>query len=635
MLNIEAIPQLSQPCRDEDKKETNYFPEEQDTLRFITCGSVDDGKSTLIGRLLWDSEQLTEDQKEDLKEESKKQGSQGGNIDYALLVDGLSAEREQGITIDVSYRFFATPQRKFIVADAPGHEQYIGNMVTGASTAEVAILLVDAQSGIQQQTRRHAYLASIVGIKNIVLAVNKMDLARYSEKAYLAICDDFIKFSETLGFHTICIPLSALNGDNVCQHSDHMPWHKGPTLLGYLKKVNPTTAEPPFFAFPVQWVNRPTSSFRGYCGTIACGSIKTGDHVRVTSSGQTARLKEIVTFDGKLQSASAHQAITLCLDSNIDISRGDILTKSCEPLEVSQQFEATLIWLHQDKGYMGRTYEIKLATQNGSATITRIKFRRNISTLHEEPCQKISFNEVATCNLSINKDIGFSPFTQSKVLGSFILIDRFSHATVAAGVINHSLGRGKNVYPQPLSIDRSKRETLSGHKGKVIWFTGLPGSGKSTLANALERELYARGKRTYILDGDNIRQGLTKDLGFTDADRIENIRRVAEVARLMLDAGMIVIVALVSPFRQERAMAKSLIGAANFMEVFVDTPFDVCRQRDPKGLYRKAEKGKVKNMTGISSDYEKPIEPDFILKDKETRIEDQTQRILEAFFNPY
>jgi bifunctional enzyme CysN/CysC len=582
----------------------------QDLLRFITCGSVDDGKSTLIGRLLWESQQLYDDQLAALQVESKKYGTQGDEMDFALLVDGLAAEREQGITIDVAYRFFATSRRKFIVADTPGHEQYTRNMVTGASTSDVAVLLVDARQGVLVQTRRHAYLASLMGIRQVVLAINKMDLVGYDAGVFKRIRGEFEKFAQSLGFESInAIPLSALMGDNITQRSARTPWYVGPTLMGYLETVEVKPCSTDRLVFPVQWVNRPDSSFRGFSGSVAEGVVRVGDEIRVTASGQTARVSEIVTMDGVLPEAKAGAAITLKLDREIDASRGDVLSWSQQPLEMTDQFEATLVWVNEESGLVGRSYDIKLATQWASASITSIKHRIDINTLSRVACKKLSLNDISVCNLAISRPLVFDGYAHSKVLGSIILVDRFSNATVAAGMISHSLRRAQNVHKQALSITRTDRERLNGHKGRVIWFTGLSGSGKSTIANALEIELHAQGKRTYILDGDNVRQGLNRDLGFTDADRVENIRRIAEAAKLMMDAGLVVITAFISPFRQEREMARELIGSENFVEVYVNTPLEVCEQRDVKGLYKKARSGQIPNMTGINSPYEEPIHP--------------------------
>jgi len=595
----------------------------QDLLRFITCGSVDDGKSTLIGRLLWEAQQLFDDQVAALQSDSKRFGTQGEEIDFALLVDGLAAEREQGITIDVAYRFFASSNRKFIVADTPGHEQYTRNMVTGASTADLAILLVDARNGILTQTRRHAFLNSLVGIKHVVLAINKMDLVNYDKVVYEDIKSEFDAFIKQgtdggLGFESVVtIPVSALKGDNITNRSVQTSWYHGPTLVGYLDTVEIAKRDDQLktqhFAFPVQWVNRPNSNFRGFSGTVASGNVKIDDAIRVTASGTLAIVTRIVTMDGDLQEATEGQAVTLTLDREIDASRGDVITKSQVPLEMTDQFEATLVWMHNDAGLTGRTYDLKLATQWVACSISNIKYGINVNTFAHEASSKLNLNDIAVCNISTAKPIAFDLYDHAAHLGSFILVDRYTHATVAAGMIRHSLRRAQNVHKQALSITRTERERLNGHPGKVIWFTGLSGSGKSTLANALEVELHKQGMRTYILDGDNIRQGLNKDLGFTDADRVENIRRVAEVAKLMMDTGAIVMTAFISPFRQEREMARELIGNDNFIEVFVHTPLEVCEQRDVKGLYKKAREGKIPNMTGVNSPYEPPENAELVV----------------------
>jgi len=595
----------------------------QDLLRFITCGSVDDGKSTLIGRLLWESQQLFDDQLAALQAESKKYGTQGNDIDFALLVDGLAAEREQGITIDVAYRFFASPGRKFIVADTPGHEQYTRNMVTGASTAQVAVLLVDARQGILTQTRRHAYLVSLMGIRHVVLAINKMDLVGFSAATFNTIQEEFERFSATLGFDAVtAIPLSALKGDNITQRSANTPWYAGPTLMGYLETAKVAQADSERLVFPVQWVNRPNASFRGFSGTVAEGSVRVGDDVRVTASGHTATVASIVTMDGPLTQASAGDAVTLTLSKEIDASRGDVLSLRQQSLEMTDQFEATLVWMHEDAGLVGRSCDIKLATQWASASLTTIKHRVDINTLAHDACTALALNDIAVCNIAVSKPLVFDSFAHSQTLGSFILVDRYTHATVAAGMVRHSLRRAQNVHQQALSIARADRERLNGYQGKVIWFTGLSGSGKSTIANALEVALHAQGKRTYLLDGDNVRQGLNKDLGFTDADRVENIRRIAEVAKLMMDAGLIVLTAFISPFRREREMARELIGSENFVEIYVSTPLEVCEQRDVKGLYKKARAGQLPNMSGIGSPYEPPTAPTITLNGQITPIDD-------------
>lgn len=601
----------------------------QDLLRFMTCGSVDDGKSTLIGRMLWEAQQIFDDQLAALASESRKYGTQGQNIDFALLVDGLVAEREQGITIDVAYRFFATSKRKFIVADTPGHEQYTRNMVTGASTADLAVLLVDARTGLLTQTRRHAYLASLMGLRHVALAINKMDLVGFDSTIYHEIQDAFEQFAKSLGFVSItAIPVSALLGDNITERSAHTPWYQGPTLLGYLDTVDVKRASECRMVFPVQWVNRPDANFRGFSGTVSQGEVKVGDEIRVTASGQTALVAEIVTMDGTLDKAQAGDAITLRLDREIDASRGDVMAVSSSPLEMTDQFEATLVWMHEDAGVTGRSYDLKLANQWVGTSMTSIRHRVNIDTLAQEACKQLRLNDIAVCNLATAKPIVFDAYERSRTLGSFILVDRFTHATVAAGMIVHSLRRSQNVHRQVLSITRADRERLNGHRGKVIWFTGLSGSGKSTLANALEVELHGRGMRTYILDGDNVRQGLNKDLGFTEGDRVENIRRIAEVAKLMMDAGLIVMTAFISPYRREREMARELIGADNFVEVFVNTSLEVCERRDIKGLYKQARAGKIPNMTGINSPYEPPENPTLTVETGNQTVESLVKQLI-------
>ena len=603
----------------------------QELLRFITCGSVDDGKSTLIGRMLWEARQVFDDQLAALEADSKRHGTQGDGIDFALLVDGLAAEREQGITIDVAYRFFATPRRKFIVADTPGHEQYTRNMVTGASTAEVAVLLVDARQGVLTQTRRHAYLVSLVGIRHVVLAVNKMDLVDFDAARFERIREEFAAFAAPLGFADItAVPLSALQGDNITDRSAHTPWYAGPTLMGYLETVEVGRRSDETLVFPVQWVNRPSADFRGFSGTIASGALAVGDPIRVTASGQVATVRRIVTMDGDLPRAQAGDAVTLTLDREIDASRGDVVARADHPLQMSDQFEAVLVWMHEDAGLVGRGYDCKLATQWAGASITAIKHGVNVNTLAHEPCRQLALNEIAVCNLALSKPLVLDSYDRLPALGSFILVDRFTHATVGAGMIRHDLRRAQNVHRQALSVMREDRERLNGHKGRVVWFTGLSGAGKSTVANALAMALHAQGRRTYILDGDNVRQGLNKDLGFTDADRVENIRRIAEVAKLMMDAGLIVMTAFISPFRREREMARQCIGASDFVEVYVDTPLDVCERRDPKGLYRKARNGQLPNMTGIDSPYEPPTEPQLIVRGDGASLDQSVDRLLRA-----
>jgi bifunctional enzyme CysN/CysC len=605
-------------------------PSTGDLLRFITCGSVDDGKSTLIGRLLFESQQIPEDQIAALRRDSRRFGTQGDAIDFALLVDGLAAEREQGITIDVAYRYFSSQRRSFIVADTPGHEQYTRNMVTGASTAELAVLLVDARTGLTVQTRRHAYLVSLMGLRHVVLAINKMDLIAYDEQRFRAIENDFARYVAKLGFETIvAIPMSALRGDNVTTRSEAMPWYTGPSLLEHLETVDTRRLPQPGSVFPVQWVNRPNADFRGYAGTLAAGELKIGDSLRVAQSGQVAKITRIVTGDGDLSAAIAGDAITICLDREIDISRGDVLSRADLPVEMTDQFEATIIWLHEEPGLASRRYDLKLASQWSGASITAIKHRVNVNTLAEEPARKLDLNDITVCNIATTQPLAFERYSESRELGGFILVDRYTHATVAAGLIRHSLRRAQNVHRQSLSVDRTAREKLNGHPGKVLWFTGLSGSGKSTIANALEVELHGRGLHTYILDGDNVRQGLNRDLGFTDTDRVENIRRIAEVARLMMDAGLIVMTSFISPFRRERDLARELIGPENFIEIFVDTPLEICEQRDVKGLYKKARQGKIPNMTGVNSPYEVPLAPDVTVRTQETPLAESVRALRE------
>ena len=587
----------------------------QDLLRFITCGSVDDGKSTLIGRLLWESRQLFDDQLIALQSESKKYGTQGDEIDFALLVDGLTAEREQGITIDVAYRFFSTHRRKYIVADTPGHEQYTRNMITGASTADVAVLLVDARSGISKQTKRHAFLVSLMGIRHVVLAINKMDLVDFGQVNYQRITNEFVKFTTDFDFDSITsIPVSALLGDNVIKLSDNTSWYQGPALMTYLESVSIVdgSINVPMI-FPVQLVNRFNSNFRGFSGKIAQGNLSVGDEIIVPSSKQKALIADIVTMNSNLSKATANDSVTLILDREIDASRGDIICTSHSPLQDTDHFEAIIVWFDLGKGLPGRSYYLKLATQWTSVSITNIKYRIDVNTLGHEAVKQLGMNDISVCNISAIRPLTFDTYKRSKIMGSFILIDKFTNATVAAGMIQNTLRRSHNVHTQALSINRTKRESLNGHKSRVVWFTGLSGSGKSTLANCLEIALHDRGIKTYILDGDNIRQGLNKDLGFVDSDRVENIRRVAEVAKLMIDAGLIVMVAFISPFRREREMVRELIGKDSFIEVYVDTPIEVCEERDVKGLYKQARAGNIPNMTGVNSPYEIPSKPDMIV----------------------
>ena len=600
-------------------------------LRFITCGSVDDGKSTLIGRMLYEAQLVFEDQVATLLKDSKKLGTQGGDIDFALLVDGLAAEREQGITIDVAYRFFGTDHRKFIVADTPGHEQYTRNMVTGASTADVAVILVDASQGVLTQTRRHSFLASLLGISHVVLAVNKMDLVNYDPAVFAQIESDYLAFAEALNFASITsIPLSALQGDNVIERSRRTDWYSGPTLLGYLETVEVAASNlDADFRLPVQWVNRPNADFRGFAGIVAAGSIAPGEAVQVLPSGQEAVVEDIVLFDQSLPRALPKQSVTLTLDRQIDVSRGDVIVAKGAPCEVSDQFDTSLVWMDQDAGYVGRGYSLMLGGRIISATLTEIKYKVNVNTLEQLPSRSLALNDIGRVTLSLDEPIPFTAYADCRDLGSFILIDRYSKATVGAGMINFGLRRAQNLYPTQTTIDTASRAKLMGHEGKVIWLTGLSGSGKSTVANALESRLHAMGTHSYLLDGDNIRGGLNKDLGFTEADRVENIRRTAEVAKLMADAGLVVITAFISPFRSERDMARSLFKPDEFAEVFLDVSLDVAESRDPKGLYKKARRGDLPHFTGIDSPYEAPESADLRLDTSELSVEECVDRLLE------
>ena len=602
-----------------------------DLLRFITCGSVDDGKSTLIGRMLYEAQMIFEDQVTTLQSDSKKVGTQGADIDFALLVDGLAAEREQGITIDVAYRFFNTDRRKFIVADTPGHEQYTRNMVTGASTADVAIILIDASQGVLTQTRRHSFIASLLGIEHVVLAVNKMDLVGYSQDRFNAICEEYEVLRKHLAFKSITpIPLSALKGDNVIERSGTMDWYQGPTLLGFLETVDiRDRLNQHAFRFPVQWVNRPNAEFRGFSGTVVAGSIKPGDEIRALPSGQMAAIDRIVLSSNDLDQAVTDQAVTLTLDREIDLSRGDLIVAADAPCEVSDQFEAELVWMDNEPGYVGRRYSFQLGTSQANASLTDIKFKYDVNTFEQLSGRELSFNEIANVQITLDAEIPFEAYTTCPGLGAFVLIDRYTNATVAAGMIRFALRRSSNVHRQALSVDRAAREKLSGHRGRVVWLTGLSGSGKSTIANAAEKILHEQGYRTYILDGDNVRHGLSKDLGFTVADRVENIRRIAEVAKLMLDAGVIVLTAFISPFRDERDMAKSLFEPDDFLEVFVDTPLAVAEERDPKGLYKKARSGDLPNFTGIDSEYQPPKNPSLVLTTDGRTVEDSAKELVE------
>jgi len=599
-------------------------------LRFITCGSVDDGKSTLIGRMLYEAQLIFEDQVAALKNESKTQGTQDGDIDFALLVDGLAAEREQGITIDVAYRFFSTDHRKFIVADTPGHEQYTRNMATGASTADVAVILVDATQGVLTQTRRHSFICSILGIKHVALAVNKMDLVDFDQATYDKIVADYHEFAQQLDFEQITtIPLSALEGDNVVERSEKTSWYSGPTLIGYLETVEAHQSkldEP--FRMPVQWVNRPDRTFRGFSGTVVSGSIKKGEEVRILPSGELASIEDIVLYKDNLDEAVTDQAVTVTLDREVDCSRGDVIASAKSPSEVADQFEVNIVWMDQEVGHHGRAYWLKTSTSRVNATVSDIKYKYNINTLEHLSSKEFELNDLGVATLSLDKAIPFEAYEKNRSLGSFVLIDRYTNHTVAAGMINFALRRAKNIHAQKLEVNREAREVLNGHKARLLWFTGLSGSGKSTIADTLEQELHKRGVRTYILDGDNVRHGLNQDLGFSEGDRIENIRRVAEVSKLMVDAGLVVLTSFISPFRAERDMARRLFEDGQFVEIHVDTPLEEAERRDVKGLYAKARRGELPNFTGIDSPYEAPESPEIHLNSGEDSIEKCVEQIL-------
>jgi bifunctional enzyme CysN/CysC len=581
-------------------------------LRFITCGSVDDGKSTLIGRLLYDSKMIFEDQMAALEADSKRVGTQGGAIDFALLVDGLAAEREQGITIDVAYRFFATDKRKFIVADTPGHEQYTRNMVTGASTADAAVILIDARKGVLTQTRRHSYLVSLLGIRHVVLAVNKMDLVGWDQAVFNSIVADYRAFADQIGLSVFTpIPISGLGGDNMASKSDATPWYDGPILMDWLETVqveDDLQAQP--FRLPVQWVNRPNLDFRGFSGQIAAGVVKPGDRIRVLPSGRESTVARIVVLPGDLDRAVAGQSVTVTLADEVDVSRGDLIVAADAPSSVAGQFEATVVWMDDEPLPPGRAYLLKIGARTVGASVTEIKHRVNVNTLEHTAAKRLELNEIGVCNISLDQAVPFEAYADNRELGGFILIDRISNRTVGAGMLNFALRRADNIHWQHTDVTKQSRAALKGQRGQVVWLTGLSGAGKSTIANLVEKRLHALGRHTYLLDGDNVRHGLNKNLGFTEEDRVENIRRVAEVARLMADAGLIVVTAFISPFRAERRMARELMGDGEFVEVFVDTPLAVAEERDVKGLYKKARAGDLKNFTGIDSPYEAPEAPE-------------------------
>lgn len=604
--------------------------ENKSLLRFITCGSVDDGKSTLIGRLLYESKMIFEDQLTALEQDSKKVGTQGENIDFALLVDGLAAEREQGITIDVAYRFFATEHRKFIVADTPGHEQYTRNMATGASTADLAVLLIDARQGVLTQTKRHAFIASQLGVHHIVLAVNKMDLVDYSENVFNEIVEDFKAFAAQLDIPNLhAIPVSALVGDNVVDGSRFMPWYEGPSLLGYLEGVDVEAEETSLpFRMPVQWVNRPDLDFRGYAGRIAGGIIRPGDDIRVLPSGKQSKIARIVTMDSDLDEAVSGQSVTLTLTDEIDISRGDVIATSETPPEISDQFDTTIIWLSEEPMLPGRSYRMKTSSRLVSATVNAPKHKTDVNTLQKLPAKTLQLNEIGNCTLAVDRPIAFDSYAENRQTGSFILIDRMTNNTVGMGMINFPLRRAANIHWQNLDINKAANAEQKGQNPAVLWFTGLSGSGKSTIANEVQRRLYATGRHSFILDGDNVRHGLNRDLGFTDADRVENIRRVAEVSKLMVEAGLITLVSFISPFRAERELARNLMEEGEFIEIFVNTPLSVAETRDPKGLYKKARAGNLKNFTGIDSPYEAPENPEIEINTAEMSVEDAAERVI-------
>ena len=610
--------------------------EEKSLLRFITCGSVDDGKSTLIGRMLYESKMIFEDQLAALERDSKKVGTQGEDIDFALLVDGLASEREQGITIDVAYRFFSTDKRKFIVADTPGHEQYTRNMATGASTAELAIILIDARKGILTQTRRHSFIVSLLGIRHVVLAINKMDLVGYSQEVFDRIDADYRTFAAGLGaggvapFEIVSIPVSALKGDNIIERGASTPWYAGPVLLEHLENVpvdEDNSGQP--FRLPVQWVNRPNHEFRGFAGQVSGGAIRPGDRIRVQPSGRESTVTRIVTMDGDLDIAVSGQSVTLTLADEVDISRGDLISAASAPAEVANQFETTILWMNDDPMLPGRPYLLKIGPSTVQATITAPKYRINVNSFEHVAATKLELNEIGVCNIALDRRIAFDPYVQNRDTGGFILIDRLTNATVGMGLIHFALRRSANIHWQAMDVDKQARARLKGQKPAVLWFTGLSGSGKSTIANILEKKLAALGRHTYLLDGDNVRHGLNKDLGFTDADRVENIRRVAEVARLMTDAGLITLVSFISPFRSERRMAREMLEPGEFIEVHVDTPLEIAEARDVKGLYAKARAGQILNFTGIDSPYEVPLEPELRINTASSTAEEAADRLLE------
>lgn len=606
--------------------------EEKSLLRFITCGSVDDGKSTLIGRMLYESHMLFDDQLSSLKTDSKKIGTQGEEIDFALLVDGLAAEREQGITIDVAYRFFSTDKRKYIVADTPGHEEYTRNMATGASTADVAIILVDAEQGVLTQTRRHSFIVSMVGVKNVLLAINKLDLVEYSQQVYDDIVSEYREFADSaLNLESITpVPISALMGDNVVNKSENTPWFNGQTIMQYLETVEVSNQKAlQSFRMPVQWVNRPNSKFRGFSGLIASGEINTGDEVRILPGGNTSHIKSIVTWEGELPKAKAGKSVTITLEDEIDVSRGDIIALSSDPCGEADQFQARILWMNNDAMMPGRQYLLKSSTQSATLTLGKLKHRIDVNTLDHLPAKTLELNEIGVCNISLDKRIAFDSYDDNQTMGGFIIVDRLSNNTVGMGLIDFALRRSENIHWQKMDVSQDSRAEQKSQTPRIIWFTGLSGSGKSSIANILEKKLQSLGKHTITLDGDNIRHGLNRDLGFTEADRVENIRRVGEVAKLMLNSGLICITSFISPFESERAMARSLVSENEFVEVFVDTPLSVCEERDVKGLYAKARSGEIPNFTGISSPFEDPKNPEIRIDTTKISAEEAANQIIE------
>jgi bifunctional enzyme CysN/CysC len=609
------------------------FPDQgqsKDLLRFLTCGSVDDGKSTLIGRLLHDSKLVFEDQLATLAKDSVRYGTTGDDIDLALLVDGLEAEREQGITIDVAYRFFTTAKRSFIVADTPGHEQYTRNMATGASNADLAILLIDARKGVLVQTRRHCLICSLLGLRHVVLAVNKIDLVSYQADAFERIVAEYRSFASELGFASIVsIPISARHGDNITRLSDKTPWYHGPSLLDYLETIDvarETTEKP--FRFPVQWVNRPNLDFRGYAGTVASGTINVGDPIAVAGSGQTSRVKQLLAYEGSQASTRAGDAITITLADEIDIARGDLLVSPTSRPEVSDQFAAHIIWMSDHALMPGRSYLARIGTKTTPITVTGIKYKIDITTREHLAAHTLDLNDIGFCNLSTGTPVAFDPYLQNRKTGSFILIDRLTNHTLGAGMIAFGLRRGTNIHWQATLLGKAERAVQKHQRPAIVWLTGLSGAGKSTIANIVERQLHAAGHHTMLLDGDNLRHGLSRDLGFTEADRVENIRRAGEVAKLLVDAGLIVLCSFISPYRAEREMVRRLVSDGEFIEVFVDTPIDECARRDPKGLYAKAKAGTIKNFTGFDAPYEAPENPEVHLQTIGQQPEQLADRIV-------